>query len=62
VAAEIMTLNEVAEYLKVPVTTLYAWRTRGGPDGFPRGARVGKHVRYRKADVDKFLDSQAGAA
>lgn len=44
-----------AEYLAVPVNTLYAWRYRGvGPPAI----RVGKHIRYRRADVEKWLDSQ----
>lgn len=54
---EIMTLQEAAAYLKVPVATLYAWRTQGTG---PRGARVGRYVRYRRSDVDAWLDAQSG--
>ena len=53
---EIMSPAGLAEYLHVPLNTVYAWRARG--DG-PRGARVGKHVRYRKCDVDAWLASRA---
>jgi excisionase family DNA binding protein len=39
-------------YLGVPVKTLYEWRYRGiGPPSY----RVGRHIRYRKAEVDAWL-------
>ncbi|WP_435120727.1 helix-turn-helix transcriptional regulator [Micromonospora tulbaghiae] len=52
------TINEVAEHLGVPVQTLYAWRNKGTG---PRGSKVGRHVRYRWEDVEKWLDQQAKA-
>jgi excisionase family DNA binding protein len=48
--------QELAIYLGVPVNTIYRWRTRG--DG-PRGTRVGKHIRFKWADVDRWLEEQA---
>ena len=52
---EIMTAAEVAAYLRVPLKSLYTWRyTRDGPPS----ARVGKYLRYRRADVDEWLDTQ----
>lgn len=51
---QLMTIDEVAGYLQVPVKTLYDWRHRSiGPSGM----RVGRHVRYRRGDVDTWLDS-----
>ena len=51
-------VEQVAGYLRVPVRTLYAWRTKGvGPPGI----RVGRHVRYRCTDVEAWLDEQAAA-
>jgi len=47
--------EQVAEYLGVPKATVYRWRCHG--EG-PRGARVGKHVRYRPADVKSWFDAQ----
>jgi excisionase family DNA binding protein len=47
---------ELAAHLNVPIKTIYVWRTNGTG---PRGIRVGKHVRYRQADVDAWLDRQA---
>jgi excisionase family DNA binding protein len=47
-------LRELAEYLDIPVQTLYQWRTKKyGPPGL----RVGKHIRYRPADVERWLTS-----
>lgn len=51
----LMTTGEVAAYLTVPVNTIYQWRTRGVG---PRAARVGRHLRWRKADVDRWVDQQ----
>ena len=49
------TLEEVAAYLNVPSRTLYAWRYRGeGPSGF----RIGRHVRYRWADVEIWIENR----
>ena len=50
-----MSPSDVAEYLGVPVATVYAWNTRGLG---PKRHRVGKHVRYRRADVDTSLNDQ----
>jgi len=44
--------KQVAEYLGVPVQTIYQWRTRGYG---PPGTRIGKHVRYRPADVEAWV-------
>ncbi|GIL29927.1 helix-turn-helix transcriptional regulator [Actinocatenispora comari] len=55
-AERLMTVGEVAEYLAVPVQTIYAWRKRS--EG-PRGCRVGRYVRFRRTDVEKWLDQQA---
>jgi excisionase family DNA binding protein len=48
-------VDELAEYLGVPVATLYAWRhRREGPPGF----RVGRHVRYRWTDIAEWIEHQ----
>ncbi|MGH8904692.1 MAG: helix-turn-helix transcriptional regulator [Egibacteraceae bacterium] len=50
---ELLTVKQLAELLQVPVSTVYRWRHRG--EG-PRGIRVsGRHVRYRRSDVDTYL-------
>ncbi|NKQ55427.1 helix-turn-helix domain-containing protein [Amycolatopsis sp. K13G38] len=48
------TVEDVAEYLGVPINTLYDWRTR---QYGPPGKRVGKYLRYRAADVIAWFDS-----
>jgi excisionase family DNA binding protein len=54
---ELLTVKQLAAFLQVPVSTVYAWRHTG--DG-PRGIRVsGRHVRYRRSDVEAFLDERA---
>jgi excisionase family DNA binding protein len=45
--------DEVAVFLGVPLRTIYRWRSRG--DG-PRGYRIGRHVRYRARDVEHWLE------
>lgn len=52
----LMTIDAVAEYLGVPKATLHAWSSRGQG---PRRYKVGKHLRYRKSDVDTWLERQA---
>ena len=48
----LLTVQDLAKYLGVPASTLYAWRYRGqGPAGF----RVGKHLRYRWSDVECWV-------
>lgn len=55
---KLMSPTELAEFLDVPVATIYQWRTRG--EG-PRGVRVGRHVRYRPADVERWLEQRYAA-
>lgn len=47
-----MTTEAVAEYLDVPVHTVRAWRYRGVG---PAGHRVGRHVRYHRDEVDRWV-------
>jgi excisionase family DNA binding protein len=52
----LMTITDLSEMLGVPVDTLYGWRHRGeGPEDY----RIGRHVRYRRAVVEAWLDTQA---
>lgn len=58
-AEPLMTPQEVADFLALPVLTLQTWRAkRTGP----RAYRVGRHVRYRREDVQAWLERQAGSA
>jgi len=55
-APRLMTLQEVATFLGIPGPTLYAWRRRG--EG-PTSMKVGRHLRYRREDVDRWLEERA---
>lgn len=51
----LLSVQDLADYLGVPVTTLYQWRyRREGPPGF----RVGRHIRYRWQDVLDWVQHQ----
>lgn len=51
--------EELAEREGVPVQTVYSWnKTGSGPDYL----RVGRHVRYRLADVEKWERSRLVAS
>lgn len=45
--------DEVAELLGVPVGTMANWRYQGRGPAF---VKVGRHVRYRRRDVDAWID------
>ena len=48
----LLSVKELADYLEVPVKTIYTWRHRNtGPKGF----RVGKHLRFRWHDVQAWV-------
>jgi predicted DNA-binding transcriptional regulator AlpA len=53
------TAEQVSEFLGVPVATLYQWRYKGTG---PKGGLVGRHLRYRWAEVEKWYDAQTKAA
>jgi predicted DNA-binding transcriptional regulator AlpA len=52
-------VQDVAEYLGVPVQMLYDWRCKGYG---PRGKRVGKYLRYDPAEVRRWFDELSDAA
>lgn len=50
--SELLSPQELADYLGVPVRTVYTWQHKGTS---PNYIRVGKHVRYRREDVEAWL-------
>ncbi|HUF16160.1 MAG TPA: helix-turn-helix domain-containing protein [Acidimicrobiia bacterium] len=55
----LLSVQELSDYLGVPVATLYQWRyRREGPPGF----RVGRHVRYCWSDVEGWIEQQVKAS
>ena len=57
-ARAIDTENEAACYLKMSPRTLQAWRQRG--EG-PRYFKVGRSVRYDRAELDRWLAERTRA-
>lgn len=53
-----MSPDELAEWFGIPLATVYRWRSRG--DG-PKGYKIGRHVRYRRSDVEAWTETQADA-
>ena len=52
----LMSVPEVAEYLGIPQTTIYQWNyQRTGPPAF----RVGRHLRFKRDDVEAWLRRRA---
>jgi len=54
----LLSVKDLADYLGVPVATIYGWRhRREGPPGF----RVGRHVRFRWGDVHQWSSDRLKA-
>jgi excisionase family DNA binding protein len=49
---DIMTLEEVAAYLKLKPQTIYTW----AQDGKIPAAKLGKEWRFRKSVIDRWFD------
>ena len=53
-STEILTVEELGGYLKIPKPTLYALAQHGRIPA----AKVGKHWRFRRTDIDAWLKAQ----
>jgi len=51
-----LTTKELSNLMKVPITTIYDWRTTGRP--CPPAVRIGKHLRWRRSDVEQWLSKR----
>lgn len=51
---QLLTLQEVSELLRIPIRTLYNWRSRAG---FP-GIRLGGLVRVDPDDLEAWIAAQ----
>lgn len=58
----LLDLDWLSEFIDIPPRTIYNWRLRWeGPPAY----RVGRHLRFRKSDVEAWLSTvrdKAGAA
>jgi excisionase family DNA binding protein len=50
----LLTTAELANYLGVPVATIYDWRVDGKG---PRGIRIGRSVKFAVSDVQAWIDA-----
>lgn len=53
--SNLMTTSEAADYLASTKTTLEQWRARN--DG-PPFVKMGRSVRYRRADLDQWIEAR----
>lgn len=51
----LLSIEELSEYLHVPVKTLYDWRLTGKG---PRAVHVGRQLRFFVSDVHAWLTAQ----
>ena len=51
----LLTVEDLADYLGVPVATIYAWRYRHQG---PPGCRIGRHLRFRWNDVQSWIEQR----
>jgi excisionase family DNA binding protein len=52
---DLLDAEALAKFCGVPIKTVYEWNTKGTG---PRRVRVGRHVRYRRQDVEAWLDQR----
>ncbi|PFG31169.1 helix-turn-helix transcriptional regulator [Paramicrobacterium agarici] len=51
---DLLTIDDLAAYLRVSKQTIYHWRKTGGG---PVGHYLGKHLRFAKPDIDAWRQS-----
>ena len=55
ISSRLLSTEDVARILVIPVATLYCWRYKGTG---PKAYRVGKHLRYRLEEVIAWLEDK----
>ena len=50
---KLWTVDELAEFVGVSVTTLYCWRWEGKG---PKAIKVGRYLRYPEGEIERWLD------
>ncbi len=53
-ASSVMTINELADYLKMKVVTIYKHAQEGKIPGF----KVGSKWRFKKETIDEWIEKQ----
>jgi excisionase family DNA binding protein len=57
VADELMTVSEIAAFLKVPVSWVYERTRRRGLERIPH-VKLGKYLRFSMPEIKKWLEQQ----
>ena len=55
-AEPLLTVHDVAEFLRVPPSWVYDRTRRGGKDRLPH-VKVGKYLRFRQSDLESYLEA-----
>jgi len=50
----LLSIERLAEYVGVPVVTIYRWRTEGKG---PCAVRIGRHLKFALSDVRAWLET-----
>lgn len=50
---QLLSSQELADFLKVPVRTIHRWRSNGDA---PKAIRVGRHLRFETRDVLEWME------
>ena len=57
-AGAVLSIDEVADYLKIPKSTVY----KLAQEGKIPGQKVGRHWRFRRKTIDAWLEQGVGTA
>ena len=53
----LLTVQEVASWLRLPVASIYSQRYRGDPPG-SLGFSCGRYIRFASADIEQWIEDQ----
>ena len=56
---QLLTVEEIAEFLRVPKSWIYARTRESGPDAMPR-LKLGKYLRFEREKVRDWAARNAG--
>ena len=59
---ELLTRQQAAEVLKLKPQTLAAWACQNGPDRDLPVIKIGRLARYRREDIERFIENGRTAA